>query len=241
MSFGYQRAVSSCWVRSTNQAELYESSLLKVLRLLWEEPVLHWVLKTQEQKYVFVGDVTVPGLCRPLVLQEPRSQNCSTIPSWGTPIWLGSLGLPKPNSFFTKITPCKTFSYIFFFPKPSIWSRQGGVTGRDNSEAPLTVLDYGSPQNGGPIWQCTAKESAMGRNWALLWVTSEILLGSVSWMHERSAVLSALNAAVVVLCVLQSEECGLNQRSLKTKPPSPTKPSPTKPFWQNIPVRTSVS
>lgn len=52
----------------------------------------------------------------------------------------------------------------FFFPQTFHMKQTGGLTGRDNSEAPLTVLDYGSPQNGGPIWQCTAKESAMGRN-----------------------------------------------------------------------------
>lgn len=112
-----------------------------------------------------------------------------------------------------------------------MWSRQEGRQEEIILKLLLRVLDYSSPQNTRPIWQCTAKGSTAGLSWALFWVTSGIL-GSVC-ADARTQHCAQL---LVVLCALQSEESGLNQHSLKTKPPSPTKP-----FCQNIPVRTSVS
>lgn len=65
MSFGYQRAVSSCWVRYTDQAEPFV-----VLKALSFEGLKAAVRRTSSSQgaenkraEVFVRGVKVPGLC----------------------------------------------------------------------------------------------------------------------------------------------------------------------------------
>lgn len=167
--------------------------------------------------------LTLPGATLPKLLCHSQLRNSCSV---------GFIGSPCIQQLVCRDHSMHNFFlgfwfWFFFFQKPFMWSRQEGRQEEIILTLLLRVLDYSSPQNTRPIWQCTAKGSTAGLSWALFWVTSGIL-GSVCAGCTNPALCSALG------CSLHPAEWGKwfkstflqNETTVTNKTLLPKHPSP---------------